>query len=100
MYILTKYFFETKFCFMRVRVPLVRRSCVIEHESVPEAVLPHDPFHKVLFGLQNGSFHLVFQPTSSAVSLVIGNLKSKTAFRIYDSWLTSLESPIQFGEDG
>ena len=83
-----------------MRVSLVRCSCVIEHESVPEIVLPHDPFRKLRLGLQNGSSHLVFQQTSSAVSLVMSNLKSKIAFRICDSRLTSLESPIQFSEDG
>jgi hypothetical protein len=82
-----------------MRVPLVRRSCVIEHESVPEIVLPRDPFHKFHLRLQNASSHLVFQPTSSTVSLVMSNLKSKIAFRIYDSCLTSVEPPIQFGED-
>lgn len=100
MYILTKYVFEIKFSLMRLRVPLVRRSCVIEHESVPEIVLPHDPFHKLRLRLYNGSSHLVFQATSSIVSLVMTNFESKIAIRIYDSCLTSLESPIQFREDG
>lgn len=85
---------------MSARIPLVRRSCVIEHVSVPEIVLPHDTFHKRNLGLQNGSSHLVFHPTPSTVSLFMSNLKSNIAFRIYDSCLTSLESPIQFREDG
>jgi len=100
MYILTKYLFETKFCLMRALVPLVRRSFVIEHVSVPEIVFPRDPFHELRLGLQNESSQLVFHPTSSTVSLFMSNLKSNIAFRIYDSCLTSLESPIQFREDG
>lgn len=100
MYILTKYFFETKCCLMSARVPLVRRSCVIEHVWVPEIVLHHDPFLKRSLGLQNRSSHLVLHPTPSTVSLFMSNLNSNIASRIYDSCLTSLESPIQFRENG